>query len=366
MKKILLVLTSFALFGFAQAQFSIQKAVLEEYTGAWCGYCPDGAIILESVMQNNPNVIAIAVHQGDDMQISSGADLVNFWSPGFPQATVNRDGSLYSRGSWGAATSTATQGASSVTVAIDSLTYDNTTRQLDLQVKATFTGPETGDMRFNLVVIEDNVTGTGPGYNQTNYYNTTANHPMQGAGNPIVGYVHSHVLRAHLDGPWGTAGLIPSTVNFGTSVTQNYSYTVPAAWKEEDVHVVAYISRFDGSGQSDRRILNGEEADIYEPAVGIDELNAHSDVMEIAPNPVVDRSKVLFTLREAGNIRMEVINQMGQHVATLGEGFMNEGAHTLYWNGRNDAQGPVANGIYYIRLITEHGQSNATQVLLQR
>ena len=255
MKKFLLVLISFAATSMAMAQFSIQKVILEEYTGAWCGYCPDGALILQSIEQNNQNVIGIAVHQGDAMEISSGTDLISFWSPAYPQATINRDGNLYSRGQWGAASNTAAQGASSVTVSIDSMTYDNVTRQVNLQVKAAFTGPETGDMRFHLVVLEDNVTGSGSGYNQVNYFNNQANHPLQGAGNPIVGYTHNHVLRDQLDGAWGTSGIIPTSVNFGTAVTHNYTYTIPASYKAEDIHLVAYVSRFDGNGQRPAKVV---------------------------------------------------------------------------------------------------------------
>lgn len=358
---------TFAAVSLTQAQFSIQKVVIEEFTGAWCGYCPEGALIMESILSANDKAIGIAVHDGDAMEITSGGDIASFYQPAYPQALINRGGAPISRGSWGSAAATATQGSGSVTVSFDNKSFDPNTRVLTFDIATTFTANMTGDLRFHAVLTEDSVIGTGSGYNQVNYFNTTPNHTFQGAGNPIVGFQHDHVMRAQLDGAWGTAGIIPTTVAFGGQYSKSYSYTVPANFDYEKMHLVAYISHFEGNAMNQRKILNAEEIPVYEaPMVGIDEINAESDLMQVAPNPVSSTSKVLFTLREGGNIRMEVMNPMGQRIAVLGEGFMNEGAHTLYWSGTNDQNQPVANGAYFIRLVTENGQSNSTRIVLQR
>jgi hypothetical protein len=367
MKKTLLILLSFAAVSLTQAQFSIQKVVIEEFTGAWCGYCPEGAEIMESILDANQRAIGISVHSGDAMEIPSGDALATFYGPNYPQALINRQGAPISRGSWASAASNVTQGSGSVTVAIDNKVFNTTTRVLTFDINTTFTGNVSGDLRFHAVLTEDSVVGTGSGYNQVNYFNTTSGHTFQGLGNPIVGYVHDHVMRDQIDGTWGTAGIIPATVNFGQQFSKSYTYTIPANQDYEKMHLVAYISNFEGNAMNQRKILNGEEVPVYTaPVVGIEEINAQSDVMQVAPNPISSTSKVLFTLREAGQIRMEVMNPMGQRIAILGEGFMNEGAHTLYWNGTNDQNQPVANGAYFIRLVTENGQSNSTRILVQR
>ena len=49
-------------------------------------------------------------------------------------------------------------------------------------------------MRIHLFVIENNVTGSGGGYDQSNYYSSQSSaaggttHPLYNEDNPIVGY----------------------------------------------------------------------------------------------------------------------------------------------------------------------------------
>lgn len=56
-----------------------KKVVLEEFTGEWCGWCPEGAKIMEDNIAANPGkVVGIAVHDGDPMEIPS----FNAWIKG--------------------------------------------------------------------------------------------------------------------------------------------------------------------------------------------------------------------------------------------------------------------------------------------
>src|SRR5690606_11327986 len=42
-----------------------KKAILEEFTGVNCQYCPDGHAIAEQILNNNPgNAFAINIHSG--------------------------------------------------------------------------------------------------------------------------------------------------------------------------------------------------------------------------------------------------------------------------------------------------------------
>lgn len=69
MKKILLAsgLLSVGLSAFAQQSVTTggQKyVVLEDVTGAWCQYCPDGTVKQEAVLAMNPTAIGAALHGG--------------------------------------------------------------------------------------------------------------------------------------------------------------------------------------------------------------------------------------------------------------------------------------------------------------
>ena len=97
-----------------------------------------------------------------------------------------------------------------------------------------------------------------------------------------------------------------------------------------------------------------------------DGINAQSDLMSVYPNPSSGDVTIAYTLEEMGEIKLEVLNQLGQHVRTLGHDWTNSGAHTVSWDGSNSYQQPVANGLYIVRLITGNGQSLMQKVLINR
>lgn len=365
-KKYLLGLALSLLLTPAFGQFSIKKVVLEEFTGAWCQYCADGSYRAELMDNQYQDALMVAVHQGDAMTTPEGDSLMDDYSPAFPQATFNRDGTLYSRGGWSSQMSSLLQGATSVTVEFDSVGYNATTRQVTAVVRGTFTAAMTGDIRMNLIITEDEVTGTGSGYNQVNADNTTPGHPYQGAGNPIVGFRHRHVARKYVGGTWGLGGIIPNTVNFGSSYTHTFTYTLPAAWHADKIELVAYVGKVDGPTIADRPIINGEEFPLSSLVVGTPSMTADIPTIQVLGNPLVDRSKIVFTNQEAGTVTLEVIDLQGRRVALIGEAWADRGIYTNYWDGTNSAGTPVANGLYMVRMRSSNGQQMAARIQVAR
>lgn len=360
-KYLLLFAAAFGLFGFSQAQFSLQRVLLEEFTGTWCPYCADGSYRMDQLLNSNQSATAVAYHVGDVMEQSEGSTLDAFYGPSYPNAVINRDGALYNRGQWMGVANTMSQSASIVGISFDSIGYDPSTRTVTAIATAMFTGVGSGDYRLNMLITEDHVTG-GSQYNQANSDNGTVGHPYYQAGNPIVGFDHRHVFRGATDGAWGLAGQIPTSVNFGTSVTHTFTYVIPAGYDENEIHLVAVVQEY-GPNATDRKVLNSEEGVLPE-VVGLEEIDGDVALMEIAPNPMDAETRVLFTLQESGNARIEVLNVAGQQVALLGEGHLNQGAHSMVWNGRNRAGSMVESGIYLVRLVTESGYSISKRVLV--
>ena len=67
-----------------------RKAVMEEFTGTWCGWCPRGLVAIEKLKEDYPNdFIAIGVHADDNFQSDTYVELANY-APGFPSAFMNR------------------------------------------------------------------------------------------------------------------------------------------------------------------------------------------------------------------------------------------------------------------------------------
>lgn len=280
---------------FSWGQFSVQKCVMERYTGNWAGYEPDAAAILEDILQTNDKVIPVSIHNGDSMEITDGIFLQSFYCIGYPTATFNRLDQAISRASWASAVSSILVPPSSATVSFDSVWFNSASRQLDIDLRVTFTGTESGNMRFNCIVVEDGVIDFGIGYDQVNYYNTTSGHPYFGAGNPIIGYVHRFVAREYLGGAFGTGGVIPSAVSFGSTYVQHYTYVIPEAYNLDQISLVGMVSKYEGIAVTDRYIINGESFDLndaYVNDLGVQEPELNK--FTLFPNPANEFLSVRF------------------------------------------------------------------------
>ena len=352
--------------GMLQAQFSIPNAIVEEFTGAWCGYCPDGALILEDIVDANPEkAIAVGVHSGDAMEFPDGQTVASFYTSSYPSAAINRKGAALGRNQWVNEVNATLQGACAVGVSLDSVTWNSSTREITAIVRGSFTGPVAGDIRVGFMITEDNVTGTGAGYNQANYFNTTAGHHYQGAGDPIVGYVHRHVLRDYVGGPWGAAGIIASPANFGTAFSHSITYTLPATIDENEVELVAFVSNHAGSNPGERRIINGDKSPLIPLVTGIgDVLSAEDNFLQIGPNPVVQSTAISFAVKETGNIRLQVADLNGRVVRVIAEGHTVKGIHTQNWAGTDNSGQVLANGTYLLSLISESGQAMTKRIVI--
>lgn len=241
-----------------QAQTSQQNVLIEVFTAAWSGYAPDSFVILESTLTNNPNSFAINVHHSDGMAFSDGELIADYYGAAYPQAVINRDAPPISRNSWNGATNTALLGTSIVSVSFDSVRYNSSSGLLDIYLKAVFSGAASGDMRFNCVLVEDSVSGTGTGYDQVNYDNTTSGHYYEGAGNPILGLYHRYVARSFIGGPWGVSGSIPASVSNGTITTYHLSTIVSSTYDNEQLSLIGIVNEY-GATMADREILNVEK-----------------------------------------------------------------------------------------------------------
>jgi immune inhibitor A len=71
------------------------------------------------------------------------------------------------------------------------------------------------------------------------------------------------------------------------------------------------------------------------------------------PNPFNPRTTIGFSLPVYSNVRLEVYNVMGELTATLYDGALSAGAHTVTWDGIDNNGSDVSSGVYFYRLETE-------------
>ncbi len=235
MKKFLLLFALTLIFSvaYSSAQDLVSKnvqprnAVLEEFTGIHCGYCPQGHAIANNLIASNPGrVIAINVHAGGyavpaspeepDFRTKYGDALVQMSGlGGYPAGQVNREyfnGSsalAMNRGDWAAAVNDVLgSGNSPVNIAAEATWIDYVT--LEIKVEVYFTSTADDKNLLNIALLEDGVIGYQSDYS------------LQSGSNP--NYVHKHILRDLVTGQWGEA---INNVSKGALFTKTYTYTIP-------------------------------------------------------------------------------------------------------------------------------------------
>lgn len=242
MKKHLLTFFSagFAVSAMAQLPASTSPqtkvAVLEEFTGINCQYCPDGHKIANQIKAANApgKVILINIHTGGfanpsagqpDYRTAEGAAIVampGMGLTGYPQGSVNRailTGTVMAqnRGSWSSSVGSVLTQTSFVNVACQA-TLDVNTRVITVDAQAYYTANSpTANNYLTIALLEDNVVGpqvAGATWN-----------PAQ--TNPDGSYNHQHMLRKILTPTFGNT---ITTTTSGSTYNTQVSYTIPAVY----------------------------------------------------------------------------------------------------------------------------------------
>lgn len=325
-----------------------KKVVVEEATGAWCGYCPDGAIRLMDILATYPfEAIGLAIHNGDGMDFANGNTVNTAYISGFPSGLVDRykfpDASTVEqdRGAWMSRVGERLSQIVPVSVSLIN-SYNPTTRALSITVTADFVGNSQGDIRLNCFIVEDSVSGTGADYNQVNYYDGEAGHPMYGLGDPIVGYKHRHVLRAMLGTSWGSASSIPSSVTAGQSFSKTYTTTLTSTWNANRIKLVAIVQKYN-SNSSKREILNASEHDLTN-VTGISQIS-NNIIWSVYPNPFYNITNVSYFLENETDVNINVFDNTGKLVFNKNNGRMSAGSYFADIDGSD-----WSSGIYLISI----------------
>lgn len=287
----------------------------EEATGTWCGWCPRGFVYMEQMDDDHADFIGIAVHNGDPMTNATYDDgLTSFPGfTGFPSVIVDRAAIVDPSEMEDYYTSTANR-IVPVSAEITDALVDEGTRELTVNVAATFATQLTSDdYRFNVVLVESGIAGTGSSYNQANYYSFQANNiPLSGyygfdwqaLPNPVPAAQMTYdIVGRDILGGWdGWAGT--QSVSADDVVTGSYTYTLPAAWNYQNMFVVFMV--LDGNTGE---ILNAAEREIW--TLGNTEID-NLQRFVLSPNPTNGYATLDLQLEKAADVRVEVLNTIGQ------------------------------------------------------
>lgn len=215
---------------------SNRNALVEEFTGVNCGYCPEGHKFVNELMAANPGrAFGINVHAGQyavRYTTSFGSALAQQSNlTGYPAGTVNRhifsgysqsNGTAMSRGKFTMAAQEIMSQTSCANIAAKA-TIDKSTRELKVNVAVYYTGQPGGQTNMlNVAIIEDSIWGPQSGGSSLNpaQYNAATQK-----------YCHTHMLRHLVTGQWGDE--IATTQ--GQQIKRSYTYTLPETISDEPV-----------------------------------------------------------------------------------------------------------------------------------
>ena len=324
---------------FANEGISGTKRVLvEEGTGAWCGYCPDGALKLKEILHNNQgDVIGVAHHNRDGMDFTAGNAINSAFASGYPTGYVDRvffeeyGGVGFSRSYWATEVAKRLNEKTPLNISISNVNYNEGTRELDFDVAVDFVDYAYGDLRITAMLTENYITGTGSDYDQKNYYNTTSGHELFGLGNPIVGYVHNHVSREFLSDTWGdklesASGAV--MFNKGATYNLDFSTTLDNNWDAGHMQIIVFVSHYN-SDENKREVLNVVETGYFTTS-SVDENTNVLKVGEVYPNPCQSLGRISFSLEKTSQVSLSVYNSMGQLVQANTARNFASGEHAIY------------------------------------
>lgn len=222
----------------------VNRPLMDEYTGTWCGYCPRGFIALEEMNRRHPDeFIAASFHNGDVMTITS---YYPYYVTGFPSATLNRKVEIDPY--YGSSASTPmgidddwqAMAAEFCPAEINaSLAWQDESMQVLVLKSASRFVFDSSDVDYSVsyMIVADGMTAPDkesiPDWMQSNYYSKTEP-DMEGIGwevfcngpGTVPGIVYNDVVVFTTD-YYGYSEAVPDDVVSGETYT--HEITVPVA-----------------------------------------------------------------------------------------------------------------------------------------
>ncbi len=217
-----------------------KRALVEDYTGTWCGWCPRVSHAIDMVAEQTDDVVFVAIHRApagtEDPFIYTDADeleaMIN--TPGYPKGFVNRIHQWqFPEPDNIAQVIGFTQGANPKTGLAINSSVDN--GQINLDVKSQYS-KDFQNLRLVVYLVENELVY--PQVNYTAYYNNA---------NPIANYTHNYTLRKSITPILGQP-IAKENTTTGTIHTTTFNIPTPAAISNIDhVDVVAFLVNPDNS-----------------------------------------------------------------------------------------------------------------------
>jgi hypothetical protein len=298
-----------------------KMVVGEEATGTWCQWCPRGAVYMDLFEQEYSQFWAgIAVHNADPMADAVYDAGMGQLIGGYPSALVDRGTDVDPSG-MGPQFFNRLQTAPTALIE-NGATWDPATRMLYVSVTADFQASANNNYKIACVLTEDEVTGTGGGWSQSNAYAGGANGVMGGYESlpnpvPAAQMVYNHVARSIQPSFAGFANSFPAVVNAGDNHTVNFLFILPQGWDETNIHIIGMLidptGKVDNAGKATitEAVENGLQFGTVANVESVS-LTQVDDRFQLFPNPTSSNATVVLTIQEASSVELTITDMSGK------------------------------------------------------
>jgi hypothetical protein len=319
---------------------SSEKHVLvEEFTGAWCGWCPDGGLQMEELALTYPSrAVPVAIHAGgvDAMLTPEGDSIATAYNPSYPMAMIDRallPGEsrvpiARSSNAWILRAGERLQLYTPLHVSTTG-SVNSTNGACTVNVSVYFSDfAPPAEYRVHAFLVVDALTGEGRGWDQRNLYSNNPaypTHPFFSKPDPVVGHVHRHVLRHMLTGTWGRADIIPRQPVANEVYQTRFDTMLPVPLDPTEYRIVAFVTRHEDD-INQREVLNVVSEGMLMLANG----NVASDIGElhvasVFPQPARDVVVLDIAAPSAAQLRVSLHDLLGREISLIHEGLVDEG-----------------------------------------
>ena len=259
------------------------RAVVEEYTGTWCGYCPKGYVAMEYMAEKYPeDFIGLAYHGDDPME---GRNVVMPSSvTGFPAAHLDRASGQIDPYLGAGSTEMGIEQdwldrcnePSPAAIEVEAALSDDL-ETVSVTSRTAFALEGTDGFKVAYALLADGMTGTGRSWQQRNYFGGSSTgldldlwDQFLNGGSYVTVEFNDVVILA--PDSKGVTGSVPAEITVGEWNEHEYTFTlsdatsaytastvslVQAPWK---LRVVAMLLNADGE------IVNAAKCNVSTPA----------------------------------------------------------------------------------------------------
>jgi hypothetical protein len=223
--------------------------------------------------------------------------------------------------------------------------------EVSLELLQELPGP--GTLRLSVIVVEDSIRSAEPGYQQSNYYNEVAGHPLFGQGGSIQMYPFMNVVRDIVEDTWGSSAGLPDQPEIGETYSWVGSFDLSNDWDPKHLRLIAVATLHNDDDIRSRPVLDARGMDIGGLLLTSTSHEAEPSIrFQAFPNPARDYLQLNFPKDE---YELKLFDTQGKLIHTAR---LNGESHTI-------ATTAMPKGVYTLLLINTEGRFGAQQVIFR-